>query len=141
MATSKKRSEISEIYLACRNGDVEFVREYLSKLPDAKSNPNQFEASVKSTPLHAACFYSHTEIVQLLLERNCDRSQINGYGLTAYEEASSDEIRRLFKRPTVDSRAGRFRDETIEGCFDFVERPKEAVSERHTCENTMFSLV
>lgn len=127
MTTSKRRSEPSELYLACRNGDIDFVKNYLTKLSDNQWNPNQFEATVKSTPLHAASHHGHKEIVQLLLDRNCDRSQLNGYGLTAYEEAANDEIRRLFKRPTSDSDTGRFQDETIDGCFDFVKRPKESV--------------
>jgi ankyrin repeat protein len=128
ITTSENRSEVSKFYLACRNGDVEFVKDHLMKLSDIKSNVNPFEPTVKSTPLHAACYYGHKEIVQLLLEHECDRSQINCYGLTAYEEAANDEIRQLFKRPTDGSGVHRFQDETIDGCFDFVKRPKEIVS-------------
>jgi ankyrin repeat protein len=131
MATAKNPSEVSEFYLACRNGDVKFVQNYLTKLSDMKSDPNHFESIIKSTPLHAASFYGHTEIVQLLIEYGCDRSQVNGYGLTAYEEAANAEIRELFKRPTDDSGINRFRDETTEDCFDIVKRPKEHVSIYH----------
>ncbi len=83
---------------------------------------------MNSTPLHAASFYGHKEIVQLLIEYGCDRSQINGHGLTAYEEAANDEIRQLFKRPTGDSTITRFQDENTDDCFDIVKRPKENVS-------------
>src|SRR5579871_3274350 len=103
MATSEKSSHVSEFYQACRNGDVEFVKDYLNKLSPTKYNPNEFEPNVKSTPLHAAAYYGYKDIVELLIEHGCDRSEINQYGLTAYEEAANDEIRQLFKRPTNDS--------------------------------------
>ncbi len=128
MMPQESTTDTREFYLACRNGDVEFVKDYLTKLPDNKWNPNHFESGAKSTPLHAACFYGHKEIVQLLLEHGCDRSQLNSHGLTAYEEAANDEIRQLFKRPTAGSRGHRFRDETTHDCFDIVKRPKECVS-------------
>jgi hypothetical protein len=129
--TPENPSEVSEFYLACRNGDIKFVKDYLMKLSDARLNVNNFEPNVKSTPLHAASYYGRKEIVRLLLEHECDRSQINGYGLTAYEEAANDEIRQLFKRPTDGSGIHRFYDETTDGCFYFVKRPKEIVSIDH----------
>jgi ankyrin repeat protein len=128
MATSKNPSQVSEFYLACRNGDVDFVKEYLTTLSPINSNPNNLELAVNSTPLHAASHHGHKEIVQLLIEYGCDRSQINGRGLTAYEEAANDEIRQLFKRPTSDYTITRFQDENTEDCFDIVKRPKENVS-------------
>jgi len=131
MATSLKSSPASEFYLACQNGDVAFVKKYLLTISTTKWNPNEFEPSVNSTPLHAASQYGHKEIVQILLEHGCDRSQINGDGLTAYEVAANDEIRQLFKRPIEGSTIRRFQDESTEGCFDFVKRPKESVSIHH----------
>jgi ankyrin repeat protein len=128
MATSKNPSQVSEFYLACRNGDVDFVKEYLTTLSPINSNPNNLELIVNSTPLHAASYYGHKEIVQLLIEYGCDRSQINGHGPTAYEEAANDKIRQLFKRPTSDSNITRFQDENTDDCFDIVKRPKENVS-------------
>ena len=127
MATSENRSEVSEFYLACRNGDVKFVEHYLKNLSDPKCQLNHSEPSVKSTPLHAASYYGHKEIVQLLLQHECDRSQLNGYGLTAFEEAANDEIRALFKRPADKDGLPRFVDETVHGCFDFVKQPEEKV--------------
>ncbi|CAF1541127.1 unnamed protein product, partial [Rotaria sordida] len=125
MSTTKKSSQVSEFYLACRNGDVDLVKKYLMALKQTKDDLNPLEPNVNSTPLHAACFYGHKEIVELLVEHGCDRSKINGYGLTAYEEAANDEIRRLFKRPQGFNCSRRFQDEFTEDCFDFVRRPKE----------------
>ena len=130
MTTLKNPSEVSKFYLACRNGDVEFVKNHLKTLSPTIWNPNQFESGVNSTLLHAASYYGHTEIVKLLIEYGCDRSQTNSYGLTACEEAANDEIRQLFERPS-DTRTGyRFHDETTEDCFDFVKRDKRFVSIR-----------
>lgn len=129
MSTPENSAEISEFYLACRNGDVNFVKDYLMKLSPEKHNPNEIEPTVKSTPLHAASYYGHKEIIQLLIEYGCDRSQTNAHGLTAYEEAANEEIRQLFKRPSDDgSTINRFHDENIDDCFDFVKRPRTSVS-------------
>lgn len=128
MTAVKRRSEPSDFYLACRQGDIDFVKDYLKKYSD---NLNQFESTVESTPLHAASYNGHKEIVQLLLNHHCDRSQVNGYGLTAYEEAANDQIRQLFKRRMDDSETSRFHDDTIDGCFEFVKRPKESVRFRY----------
>lgn len=130
MATSINPSEVSKFYLACRNGDIEFVKNHLKTLSPTIWNPNQFEPGVNSTPLHAASYYGHTEIVELLIEYGCDRSQTNSYGLTAFEEAANDEIRQLFERPNDICNGRRFHDETIDDCFDFVRRDKRFVSIR-----------
>ena len=130
MATTKESFPVSEFYLACRNGDVKFVTEYLITMSATKHDLNPLEPHVNSTPLHVASHYSHKEIVQLLLKHECDRSKINGSGLTAYEEVANDEIRQLFKRPSDGSGAWRFQDETTKDCFAFVIRPKEDVSIR-----------
>lgn len=60
---------------------------------------NQLEPN-ESTTLHAAVHYGHVEIVRILLhEKNVMCHRLNRYDLTAYEEASTDEIRELFDRP------------------------------------------
>jgi ankyrin repeat protein len=127
MAMKENPSEVSKFYLACRNGDVEFVRNYLLTRDDTKDGLNQWESSVKSTPLHAASYHGHGEIVKLLIEHGCDRSQTNCHGLTAYEEAANEEIRQLFKRPSGSGKSRRFHDGTVDD-FDFVKRPQKQVS-------------
>ncbi|CAF1257001.1 unnamed protein product [Rotaria sordida] len=93
----RHQSKPSSFYFACRNGDLETVQLMLPTI--SYKDLNRLEPN-GSTPLHAASFYGHTEIVRLLLhERGCDRSQRNRYGLTAYEDAKTDEIRQLFHRP------------------------------------------
>jgi len=133
MSTPKCRFDISDIYLACRHGDVEFVKDYLKKLSETKQDPNHFESSIKSSLLHTASYHGHKEIVKLLLDHDCDRSLVNGHGITAYEVAANDEIRQLYKRRTNSSDAHRFQDETTDGCFEIVKLPKENVS---TIEST-----
>ncbi|CAF1196573.1 unnamed protein product [Rotaria sp. Silwood1] len=125
MSITKQPSQVSKFYLACRNGDVDFVKKYLMTLKQAKYDLNPLEPNVDSTPLHAACYYGHKEIVKLLLENGCDRLKINRYGLTAYEEAANDDIRQLFKRSQIRNCSQRFQDEIIDDCFDFVRRPKK----------------
>ncbi|CAF1254373.1 unnamed protein product [Rotaria sp. Silwood1] len=125
VSTTKQPSEVSKIYLACRNGDIDLVKKYLLTLKQAKYDINPLEPDINSTPLHAACYYGHKEIVKLLLENGCDRSKINRHGLTAYEEAANDDIRQLFKRPQILDCSQRFQDECIDDCFDVVRRPKE----------------
>ncbi len=131
MSTSEDLSEMSEFYLACRHGDIKFVKDHLKNLLEINGDLNYFETSVKSTPLHTASYHGHKEIVQLLLEHDCDRSLMNGHGITAYEVAANDEIRQLYKRPTDSSNTHRFIDEGTDGCFDFVKRPEENVSLYH----------
>ncbi|CAF4342657.1 unnamed protein product [Rotaria sp. Silwood2] len=80
---------------------------------------NQLEPN-GSTGLHAASIYGHTHIVHLLLhEYGCERHHLNSYGLTAYEEAKTPEIRQLFYRA---AHINRFYDEhnTFKNTFEIV---------------------
>ncbi|CAF1061007.1 unnamed protein product [Rotaria magnacalcarata] len=132
MSTVQQSFQVSEFYLACRNGDVDTLKRYLMTFKETIDDLNPLEPSANSTPLHAASFYGHTDIVQILLEHGCDRSKVNGYCLTAYEEAANDEIRQLFKRCYAPNCSGRFQEESTEDCFDFVQRPKQIKKENPT---------
>jgi hypothetical protein len=89
--------EASEFYWACRSGSIDRVKELLDTI--SYNDSNRLEPN-GSTPLHAASYYGHTEIVQLLLhQRGCQRHRLNLYGLTAYEETQNEKVRQLFHRP------------------------------------------
>ncbi|CAF1640561.1 unnamed protein product, partial [Didymodactylos carnosus] len=50
------------------------------------------ETTSGNTLLHIACEYGHSDIVQQLLEHDCDRLTINSKQLTPYEQAANDGI-------------------------------------------------
>ncbi|CAF1473366.1 unnamed protein product [Adineta steineri] len=87
----------SDIYKACGYNEIDYLRILIeTSLDDAKIN--QLESN-GSTVLHLACSKGYTDIVRLLLnDRRVDRHQTNINGQTAYQVASTDEIRQLFPR-------------------------------------------
>jgi hypothetical protein len=93
---------------ACRKGDVESVRKLLPTMTYKKINRRGDDGN---TPLHLACEGNHKEIVSLLFDERdlCSRTILNNKGLTAYNNTESDDIRKLFRRPTT-SRDQRFCD-------------------------------
>lgn len=100
MGSSASKSEVgkaSEFYWACRHGDYQKVKNLMSRLNYEQLS--QIEPN-GSTALHAATFYGHYKIVQLLLDQGCSRTTLNRYGHTAYEEAQSEQMRSLFLRPS-----------------------------------------
>ncbi|CAF1275940.1 unnamed protein product [Adineta ricciae] len=111
--------QASEFYWACRNGDVRHVRELIERIPYEDLNclePNG------STALHAAAHGGHVEIVRILLnEQGCRRDRPNCHGLTAYEEAQTEEIRQLFHRP---SGTNRFCDDKEQESVDLFQVAK-----------------
>ena len=108
------RGKASNFYFACSTGRIDEVLQTL----DAEDAPhidelNRLQAN-GSTPLHAATFNNHLEIVRLLLDRNCCRTTLNRYGNTAYEEASTEEMKQLFHRS---SPTDRFHEEDTAAAF------------------------
>ncbi|CAF2689945.1 unnamed protein product [Rotaria sp. Silwood2] len=91
-----EQGEASALYWACRNGDIDTVQKLTASIPYADINclePNG------STALHAASFFGHANVVRLLLHQyGVMRHRRNRHGLTAYEEADTDEIHLLFHR-------------------------------------------
>ncbi|CAF4555450.1 unnamed protein product, partial [Rotaria sp. Silwood2] len=86
----------SDLYKACRDGDEDLVRGLLASLQYTDINclePNG------STALHAAASFGYPNIVRLLHDLHVDRRHRNVHGMTAYQEAKTDEIRQLFHRP------------------------------------------
>jgi hypothetical protein len=88
---------VSELYLACRNGDQQIVERLLPTTSIRVLNrlePNG------STCLHAASYHGHKDIVRLLLAHGACRRTINLYGCTPLDEAETQEIADLFPRST-----------------------------------------
>jgi ankyrin repeat protein len=90
--------EASTFYFLCKDGKTDEVRQIL----EAEDCPSIDELNKVqpngSTPLHAAAYYNHPEIVQLLLERDCPRTELNRFSNTAYDEAQTREMKQLFNR-------------------------------------------
>jgi hypothetical protein len=91
--------ELSELYKACRDGNILRVQNLLSSL--SLDDVNLIEPN-GSTALHAASYYGHKDIVKLLLEKGARRHQLNAYHLSPADEASTPEIKQLFKRPLTE---------------------------------------
>ena len=106
---SPETGEASDLYWACRSGDINAVKHILATTK--YTDLNRLEPN-GSTALHAAAYFGHTDIVRLLLQkRGVMRHRKNRHDLTAYEEASNDEIRQLFHRPNNNRFCGESTDE------------------------------
>ncbi|CAM4802333.1 unnamed protein product [Rotaria magnacalcarata] len=91
--------QASDFYWACQADEVDLVRRILLAIPFQEITRLQLN---RSTALHAASYFGHKEIVNLLLnERGVIRHKQNRHGLTAYEEAANDEIRQVFHRMNI----------------------------------------
>ncbi|CAF2835275.1 unnamed protein product [Rotaria sp. Silwood2] len=112
-----QKGNASEFYWACRNGDIERVKQLLLTIP--YNDLNRLEPN-GSTQLHAATYLGHTEIVRLLLQHHgVRRHRRNRHGHTAYEEAQTDDMRQIFHRP---SNKNRFCDnENVQETFQVVK--------------------
>ena len=115
--TSKKMSEsISPLYVACRDGCLSIVQQLVPHF--SLDEINRVEPN-GSTCLHAACYYNHPEIVQLLLESGAMRTTLNKYGCTPYDEAATAQIKGLFPRSATAVKE-RFLDESSEQTIIWV---------------------
>ncbi|CAM4939572.1 unnamed protein product [Rotaria socialis] len=99
--------EASHFYHCCRLGSTSSVSTTLedtaSGIGETIDELNALQPN-GSTALHAATYYGHLEIVELLLRYGCSRTALNRYGKRAYEEASTPEMRKLFDRPNTTNR-------------------------------------
>lgn len=116
---------VSELYLACRNGDIDLVQQLLPSTPIKILNrlePNG------STCLHAASYHGHKDIVRLLLENGASRRVINRYGCTPLDEAKTQEVADLFPR-SGEARKKRFSDSPAQQTeWQFEENSAESYS-------------
>ena len=88
-------ANVSELYLASRNGDKPTVERLLLTTP--LNVLNRLEAN-GSTCLHAASYHGHKEIVRFLLAHGACLRVVNRFGCTALDEAKTEEIAELFPR-------------------------------------------
>ncbi|CAF1085632.1 unnamed protein product [Adineta ricciae] len=123
----------SEFYLACRNGDVELARKLLAQLHTGDINrlePNG------STVLHAASFYGHRAIVEMLLQHGAKPWLMNKYQMTPYEEAANEEIRLLFHRPLQTDISRFFDDDDVNAnCLELISERSHEGSAEHASNN------
>jgi hypothetical protein len=108
--TSSTATKPSKFYMACRNNEIDTV---ISMLPTVTLEEiNQIEPN-GSTALHAAAYYGNQEIVELLLSKGAARMIKNKDNSTPYEEAKTEEIKKLFDRSERTERKskGRFTGE------------------------------
>ncbi len=104
-----QNSRANNFYEMCRDGNIRGVRELLPQLTYEELNYR--EPISGHTPLHAACSNNHQKIVQLLLEQKaCNRIILNRNGTTAYDVATSPNIRTLFNRGSNRDNDNRFVD-------------------------------
>ena len=118
-------SNVSELYLACRNGDQPTVERLLLTTP--MDILNRLEPN-GSTCLHAASYHGHKEIVRRLLAHGACRRVTNRYGCTALDEAKTEEIAELFPRSTTAAKT-RFSDSPAQQPeWQFADGDAEALS-------------
>jgi hypothetical protein len=86
---------LSELYCACRENEVKTTKQLLRKF--TLEQINHIESN-GSTALHVACHRNHFDIVQLLLKYGASRSILNLHHLTPYDEASNENVKKLFQR-------------------------------------------
>jgi hypothetical protein len=85
----------SDFYLACRNNKIREVKRMLETI--SQDEKDQLEPN-GSTALHAAAYHGHVDIVRLLLESGADRSVQNKFQCLPFDEASTEEVKKLFLR-------------------------------------------
>ncbi|CAF3665941.1 unnamed protein product [Rotaria sp. Silwood1] len=89
-------SNINSLYHLCKENEIEKIQKILPFIRNT-SIINKIHTSTGSTCLHVACYYGHRDVVQILLEYGALNSIRNlRHDLTPYEEAYTDEIKKLF---------------------------------------------
>jgi hypothetical protein len=97
---------MSDLYVACRNGDITTVQRLLPVTP--LKILNRLESTGR-TCLHAASYNGHKEIVRLLLAYGASRRVIDRYDRSPLDDAKTQEIADLFPR-TAEASRKRFSD-------------------------------
>ncbi|CAF1360257.1 unnamed protein product [Adineta steineri] len=85
----------SRFYHACQDNNISLVKHYLEIM--STEQIDQIEPN-GSSALHAAAFYGHEEVVQILLKKGVCYSKKNKYNCTPLEEAKTDKIKQMIRR-------------------------------------------
>ena len=91
----KTSTESSNFYLACKNGEMDSVKEHLTKM--SKEDIDKLEGN-GDTALHVATRSGQKDIVKLLLAAQCSTTTLNYDGKMAYEEIETPEMNTVFER-------------------------------------------
>jgi hypothetical protein len=90
-------SKPSDFYCACRDGDIDYVREHLTEM--SIEDVDKLERN-GDTAVHVATRNEHKEIVQLLVNAECSRTTLNYCGKMPHEEIKTPEMSKIYERPT-----------------------------------------
>ena len=91
------QDELSKFHRACRDGDIDHVRDLLKRI--LKADLDKLGAEGESA-LHIATRNGRNEIVQLLMHAGCSRIILNRAKKMPYEEIKTPEMARIYERPT-----------------------------------------
>ena len=124
----------SLLYCACRSGHVAVARWLL--LHGASVNM-PMKKSPKSTPLHAAKYYGHVPVVQLLIDFGADLTIKNEHGLSALDEdipksvdeKTASKLKQLLRQYQLSSMEQKSIDVHI---YDTGDSPVEKVRVHHS---------
>ena len=126
----------SSFYVACHDGDFEYVERNLPTM--TLEEVNQLETyPYKNSALHTAVEHAHEDIVKLLLERGACRQQLNGKNQTPLQTVASETdnvMRQLFKR-TTNTDENRYRYVTLNSHLEWNFK-----SNYYTSPNRLFIL-
>ncbi|CAF2640044.1 unnamed protein product [Rotaria sp. Silwood2] len=130
----------SRFYNACRENNIDLVKDYLQTM--SLEEINKMEPN-GSTALHVAAYCGHEEIVKLLLEKGACSSTINKYNCTPLDEAKTNKIRQLIRRRM---NGNRFVSDTIEwilstGDADFIAHKYLKILEKYGTDPDFHRLI
>ncbi|CAF2141838.1 unnamed protein product [Rotaria magnacalcarata] len=90
-------SKVSRFYLACRNNDIDEVKRMITSMSADEINRLEETSLGMSTALHAAAYYGHCQVVDILVAHQADPTIRNFAGLTPCEETAKRDVAYVFR--------------------------------------------